>query len=218
MNGNGDPTQAPIEWSSFPDSVCVDGERILSLHLGDSIPKVEVRIMNSTEVSQTLSLPVEKSQSHIHLLTLARSGFSAPINMRKDKLIRKPVVLFELPTAARSGAKDKNEDYGEQAGSGLTPPPTPKPLKHSRTPSRAHSRTLSIAGNQSQSISVLPTSRVLLATARGVFTLLPSSLLSQVEGLLEDGRVKEAAGVLSQVHSRHAKDEELVSYRFNPKF
>jgi hypothetical protein len=44
--------------------------------------------------------------------------------------------------------------------------------------------------------------------------LLPSTLLSQVEEMLEDGRVKDAATFLAGVQGRHAKDEDLVRTLF----
>jgi len=40
--------------------------------------------------------------------------------------------------------------------------------------------------------------------------LVPSTVLSQVEGMLEDGKVRDAAAFLAGLQGRHAKDEELV--------
>lgn len=220
INGRGDPTQAPLEFSSVPSSVCIDGEMVISLHndthSSQSTPTIEVRMINSQSLHQSLSPPSSKTHGDIRLLSYARSGVSIPLNSRREKLHLKPRALFEKQIVGRNGSKSVGKaDSQEPTGSGPTPPPTPKPPRpsheHSRSQSRGNGSIDKTPG--SNQASTLPIAQVLATTAHSVYALLPSTILTQIEGLLNDGQVKEASTLLAQAQVKHAKDENLVSSR-----
>jgi hypothetical protein len=258
-----------MEWGDAPEAVCVDGERVVSLHAPnphahttnptsthgmDSSPstRVEIRKAGDSNLLQSIPLPSSKISGDVKFLTLAREGFVAPVNSRMEKLLLVPVQLSTPPVPpppssiqetvqerTTSDAKKekgrKSDDAGsagagldEPAGSGLTPPPTPK--KPSRPSSHAHahghtrsqSRNANGQGNveaasrttgaprEPRAASHFPTSRILLATKNSVMALVPSTILSQVEEMLEDGKVRDAAAFLAGLQGRHGKDEDLV--------
>jgi vacuolar protein sorting-associated protein 3 len=253
VNGRGEPTRSPIEWGNAPDAVCVDGERVVSLHTTHAVDptsaspstRLEIRKAGDSNLLQSIPLPSSKISGDVKIMTLARDGFVAPVNSRLEKLSLVPVQLSTPPPPSppptvttqegiSEGKKDKDrkpEDGGlaEPAGSGLTPPPTPK--KPSRpSSSHVHGHTHSQRRNANGKSNVegpsairttgasreagaslrFPTSRILLATNNSVMALVPSTILSQVEGMLEDGKVKDAAAFLAGLQGRHAKDEDLV--------
>jgi hypothetical protein len=241
-----------MEWGSAPDSVCVDGgggggggdggDLVVSLHTMDpSSPssRLEIRKAGESNILQNIPLPSSKISGDVRIMTLARDGFVAPVNSRQEKLLLVPVQLSnplpapteETTTSEGKQEKGKRSDDGgldEPAGSGLTPPPTPK--KPTRPSSHAHGHTRSQSRNANGQSNVegasrtagtagavplrFPTSRILLATKNSVMALLPSTLLSQVEGMLRDGKVRDAAAFLAGVQGRYAKDEELVCFHF----
>jgi vacuolar protein sorting-associated protein 3 len=219
VNGEGDPTQAPLEWGSYPTTVCVDGEMVFSLHLdansSEPTPTIEVRMINSQTLHQSFSL--EAIQGNIQLLSLARPGFATPVNARQEKLTQKDIPIFEAKRVKENGTKKTvkggDENVQNPAGSSLTPPPTPKPPRPGHQYSRSQGKgDVAIETAQgSEAPSALPTSHILLATSRAVYALLPLTLLSQIESLIDEGKVKEASALLSQSQAKHAKDENLVS-------
>jgi vacuolar protein sorting-associated protein 3 len=253
VNGRGEPTRSPMEWGDAPEAVCVDGEMVVSLHITHAVDptspapstRLEIRKAGDSNLLQSIPLPSSKISGDVKIMTLAREGFVAPVNSRLEKLLLVPAQLSTPPpppTAAKTeektseGKKDKGgkrEDGGlaEPAGSGLTPPPTPKkPSRPSSSHAYGHTRSQSRNANgQANAEGVsrasgisreagaplrFPTSRILLATTNSVMALVPSTILSQVEGMLEDGKVKDAAAFLASLQGRHARDEDLVSPLF----
>jgi vacuolar protein sorting-associated protein 3 len=221
VNGKGEPTQAPLEWSSLPTTVCVDGEMVISLHLDanslEPTSTIEVRMINSQALHQSFSLEAMKIQENIQLLSLARPGFAMPVNARREKLTQKAIPIFEAKRVKENGMNEPVEGGDGKVqtpgGISLTPPPTPKPPRpghqYSRSQGKGNGSVETAQGSEVP--SALPTSHILLSTLHAVYALLPSTLLSQIESLIDEGKVKEAATFLSQSQAKHAKDENLVS-------
>lgn len=145
-------------------------------------------------------------------LTLSRQGFFAPTNQRRQTLRQ---VLVKVPCAVESlsspiAPPPVRKDPNEPSGSGLTPPPTPLKLppmsmSQQQTPGRQ------VAPN-------FPRSRVLVVGAESVYALLPSTLISQADGLLESGRLADAIYFVAQVQKKIiakglGPDNEFVSLR-----
>ena len=228
VNGRGDPAANPMEWNTMPECVCAEGDQVLSLHLDITMADVgklgvkgptsvvEVRKSGESTIIQTLPL-LSTTGGDVRLMVLARDGFVAPANSRQEKLLLVPVALSSQKEQDTTDSRQSVEEskLGEPAGSGLTPPPTPK--KPVSPPSRGQERGNRGRHSESEPLKVaastsprFPTSRVLLATRNSVYALLPLTLLSQIEQMLEAGKVKDAATFLAQSQAKHAKDDDLV--------
>ncbi|KIM28040.1 hypothetical protein M408DRAFT_329694 [Serendipita vermifera MAFF 305830] len=228
VNGNGDPTANPMEWKTMPEHICVDEEQIVSLHLdvptstinGESDQEhnsvIEVRNPGQSAVLQSLQLPANAS-GKVRLMTLARNGFAVPVNSRQEKLLLVPFSLWNRKESNVTQSEQPEEDskFDEPIGSGLTPPPTPKkptgPPSRGKEHDRTGSRNRNTGNDVSGSLTRFPTSRVLLASRSAIYALLPSTLLSQVEEMLDGGKVKDAAALLAQAQAKHAKDDDLAA-------
>lgn len=221
ISGTGEPTRNPMELEQ-PDAICVDKELVISLHTVHSSTKdisiVQVRAIGESKTFQTIH-PPPSGEDRVRLLSLARSGFAAPVNSRQDKLLMTTIPLFESLTTRKSlprSSQDGKDGFEEPAGSGLTPPPTPTPsASNGSVRQRNHPRNRSNSRGQSvqpsSSSRALPSAHILLATSQAVHALLPSTLISQVEGLLNQGKVNDAAALLSKSYAKNAKNEALTS-------
>ncbi|KAG8831603.1 hypothetical protein FRC17_002878 [Serendipita sp. 399] len=210
VNDNGDPCQDPIAWEHPPESVAVDEDIVVSLHLVDISGKetsvVEIRKKGVQEIVQSIQLPPTADRARF--LSLSRLGFSAPATSRLEKLRMTSMLLFDSLDASK---KEETESYLPSNDSGLTPPPTPKPL--SKNSSRSHERSRSRGRHDPSSLRrghSLPTAHLLVATSQSVYALLPSNLMSQVESILDKGKVKEAAMFLAQAQAKHGKNDALA--------
>ncbi|KAG8821387.1 hypothetical protein FRC19_007855 [Serendipita sp. 401] len=208
VNENGDPCQDPINWESPPTSIAVDEDLIASLHIdGPSGEVVEIRRKGATDIIQSIALL--KSPDQARLLSFARRGFAVPVTSRLDKLRISSMSLFEPLDSSRKGG---TRDHLHEPDSGLTPPPTPKTPSNNSRHSHRRSQSGGKQGLTSSQIGrSLPTARLLVATSQSVYALLPSNLISQVEQLLDKGKVKDAAGFLSQAQAKHGKNETLAA-------
>lgn len=189
-NSAGDPTRPPIaSWVGHPESVCVDDDLLIS-----SMPDREVQVynINTQDLSQTIKFP--SSVAVPPTLSLSRSGFSVPINQRKQTL--QQLSLTAPPrNAPKSCSPVIRNDPAEPSGSGITPPPTP--IRQAISTARAHE-------GSNRQLPQFPKARVIAFGQDCVYALLPSTIISQADGLINSGKVQDAAYLVAQVQKKLA--------------
>lgn len=189
INSSGDPCRSPMTgWVGHPESVCIDEELLIS-----SMPNCQVQVynINTQELSQTIKLP--SSVAVPPNLALSRPGFSAPINQRKRTLQRLSITI--PPTSAPVPPPLALKDPTESSGSGLTPPPTP--IRSAASAPRTH-------GGANGQPPQFPKAHVIVFGPDCVYALLPSTIISQAEGLIDSGKVQDAAYLVAQVQKKLA--------------
>lgn len=137
------------------------------------------------------------------LLSSSIGGFLVPSLQRNNAI--KPVVipLLNPPPATPSKSRPTQDPTSPPSGSGLTPP---------STPAAQPGLNRSVSGRSTKSISEASFSRsgTLVSGLRGMHSLLPSTLGSQIDSLLESNRVEDAVGLLSQAREKLEKSTGLV--------
>ena len=187
VNSSGDPCRSPMTgWVGHPESVCIDEGLLIS-----SMPDCQVQVykINALEISQTIKLP--SSVTVPPNLVLSRPGFSAPINQRKQTLQRLSITI--PPTCAPNPPPLTHKDPTEPSGSGLTPPPTP--IRSAVSAPRAR------GGANGQPLQ-FPKAHVIVFGPDCVYALLPSTFISQADGLIDSGKVHDAAYLVAQVQKK----------------
>jgi hypothetical protein len=190
INSAGDPCRSPMtEWVGHPESVCIDDDLVIS-----SMPNCQVQVynINTQDLSQTIKLP--SSVAVPPTLALSRPGFSAPINQRKQTLQWLSITI--PPTSApKPPSPLTRKDPTEPSGSGLTPPPTP--IRPAASAPRTH-------GGANRQPSQFPKAHVIMFGPDCVYALLPSTIISQADGLIDSGKVQDAAYLVAQVQKKLA--------------
>lgn len=190
VNSAGDPCRPPMtKWVGHPESVCVDHDLLIS-----SMPNCQIQVynINTQDISQTIEFP--SSVAVPPTLALSRSGFSAPINQRKQTLQRLPINV--PPTNVPNPPSPvTRKDPTEPSGSGLTPPPTP--IRPVTSAPRAH-------GGANRQPPQFPKAHVIVFGPDCVYALLPSTIVSQADGLIDSGKVQDAAYLVAQVQKKLA--------------
>jgi hypothetical protein len=189
INSSGDPCRSPMtEWVGHPESVCIDEEFLIS-----SMPNCQVQVnnINTQVLSQTIKLP--SSLAVPPNLVISRPGFSAPINQRKQTLQRLSITI--PPTSAPNPPPLTRKDPTERNGSGLTPPPTP--IRSAGSAPRTR-------GGANGQPPQFPKAHVIIFGPDCVYALLPSTIISQADGLIDSGKVQDAAYLVAQVQKKLA--------------
>jgi hypothetical protein len=192
INGAGEPCRPPVtEWIGHPESVCIDEDLLIS-----SMPngRVQVYNINTQDLCQTIELP--SSVTVPPTLALSRPGFSAPINQRKQTLQRLSITVPPMRDP-KPPSPVTRKDATEPSGSGLTPPPTPI------RPASAAS-ALQTHGGANRQPSQFPKAHVVVFGPDCVYALLPSTIISQADGLIDSGKVQDAAHLVAQVQKKLA--------------
>ena len=190
INSAGDPCRPPMtEWIGHPESVCIDDDLLIS-----SMPNCQVQVynINTQELSQTIKLP--PSLTVPPTVALSRPGFSAPINQRKQTL---QMLSITIPSEGvpNPPSPPTRKDPTEPSGSGLTPPPTP--IRPVASAPRTH-------GGANQQPPQFPKAHVIMFGPDCVYALLPSTIISQADGLIDSGKVQDAAYLVAQVQKKLA--------------
>lgn len=115
-----------------------------------------------------------------------------PAGERDAKLSITRVPLLLHPPASSQPPKVEETQLEEQSGSGLTPPPTPNPIKDQTPTTYARARTILVSNDAIQS-------------------LVPATLLSQAESLLSAGRTKDVLRLLEGVRKRGGDEDQVRS-------
>ena len=188
IDSAGDPCRSPItEWIGHPESVCIDDDLLIS-----SMPNRQVQVynINTQNLSQIIKFP--SSMDAPPTLALSRPGFSAPINPRKRTLQRLPITV-PLTSVPKLPSLVTRRDSTEPSGSGLTPPPTP--IRPATSAARA-------PGGANLQPPQFPKAHVIVFGPDCVYALLPSTIISQADGLIDSGKVQDAAYLVAQVQKK----------------
>lgn len=190
VNSAGDASRPPMAgWVGHPESVCIDDDLLIS-----SMPDFQVQVHNTNtqDLTQTIKLP--SSGTVPPSLSLSRSGFSVPINQRKQTL--QPLSITTPPrNVPKTCAPVVRKDATETSSSGLTPPPTP--IRQATSTPRAQ-------GGANRQQSQFPKAHVIVFGPDCVYALLPSTIISQADGLIDSGKVQDAAYLVAQVQKKLA--------------
>lgn len=190
INSAGDPSRSPMtEWVGHPESVCIDEDLLIS-----SMPNCQVQVHNisTQDLSQTIKL--SSSATVPPNLALSRPGFSVPINQRKQTL-QKLSIAVPSTTARKPSSPLTRKGATEPSGSGLTPPPTP--IRPAASAPRTH-------GGANRQPPQFPKAHVIIFGPDCVYALLPSTIISQADGLIDSGKVQDAAYLVSRVQKKLA--------------
>ncbi|KAG8888270.1 hypothetical protein FRB99_004130, partial [Tulasnella sp. 403] len=195
MSGSGDPVRGTLEYPGQPISISdetrlgVDYPYIAALLPNNTI---EIHSMNTMAIVAVLQCPTTLQAS---FLSHSLSGYLAP-SMERNSVLRPVMVpLFRpTPTSPPSPMRRKRESVAPPAGSGLTPPSSPGPVPSS---------------SRSSTGKAIPTtrSRTLVSGPRGIHALLPSTLVSQVDSLLESARIDDAIALVEEAKATAEKPE-----------
>jgi vacuolar protein sorting-associated protein 3 len=190
INNAGDPSRPPfIKWDGHPESVCIDDDLLVS-----SMPNRQVQVYNiaSGDLSQTIKLP--SSVTVPPILALSQVGFSAPVNQRKQTLQRLSITVPPTNTP-KPPSPVARKDPDEPSSSGLTPPPTP--VRPATNAPQTH-------GGAHRPLSQFPKAHVIVFGPDCVYALLPSTIISQADGLIDSGKVQDAAYLVAQAQKKLA--------------
>lgn len=190
INSSGDPCRSPMtEWVGHPESVCIDEDLLIS-----SMPNCQVQVHNisTQDLSQTIKL--SSSATVPPNLALSRPGFSVPINQRKQTL-QKLSIAVPSTNARKPSSPLTRKGATEPSGSGLTPPPTP--IRPAASAPRTH-------GGANRQPPQFPKAHVIIFGPDCVYALLPSTIISQADGLIDSGKVQDAAYLVSRVQKKLA--------------
>ncbi len=160
-------------------SIGVDYPYIIALLPNKTI---EIHSMASPTLSIVAVIPCPTTLQS-SFLSHSVTAYLVPSLQRHNALKATYVSLLKLPTPSGDPT----------SGSGLTPPPTPaKPPSIDR----------SISGRSSRNNANLTPSGSLVAGAVGIHALLPSTLVSQIDSLMEGSRIDDAIELVSQATER----------------
>ncbi|KZV92694.1 hypothetical protein EXIGLDRAFT_718145 [Exidia glandulosa HHB12029] len=183
MTGDADPVRGTLQWQQYPESICIDFPYIIALLPNKSI---EIHSLTTMEIVHVVTPPIPAPVFLEPRLLVSSAGLSVPSSQRIEKLTPLPVPV--LPPPPPPSPKEKGEN--EPRGSGLTPPPTPRKLDDgaggadtSKAPAHARSGVLVLGPN-------------------GVQTLVPTTLITQAESLLEANRIEDAIVLAEQTRNR----------------
>ncbi|KAG8944702.1 hypothetical protein FRC04_001601 [Tulasnella sp. 424] len=197
MTGLGDPTRGTLDYPQHPLSICIDFPYVAALLPNGTI---EIHSIVTLSIVAVLSCPTTLQPC---LLSSSIGGFLVPSLQRNNAI--KPVVipLLNPPPATPSKSRPTQDPTSPPSGSGLTPP---------STPAAQPGLNRSVSGRSTKSISEASFSRsgTLVSGLRGMHSLLPSTLGSQIDSLLESNRVEDAVGLLSQAREKLEKSTGLV--------
>lgn len=234
INGRGDPSRAPLEWSNMPLGVCVhhikEGDEtvsyVVSLHVdqfGTGEAKLEIRRPDVPSFLQVIPLTSSDLEGGVRLISLSREGFSTPVQDSERVLQRISFPLFELPVNDDGQSPTERRRRGTNGNNGegvVTPPPTPKTPstphrhQHSRSQSQNSMMNQASAGDRSsdQFLSSI-SANIILATSSSLYTLLPPSFSARVEKLLSEGKVTAAEKLVRGFKPGPTKkgEEDMVS-------
>ncbi|KAH7098333.1 hypothetical protein BKA62DRAFT_713277 [Auriculariales sp. MPI-PUGE-AT-0066] len=180
FSGDGNPVRGTLQWQQYPDFICVDSPYVAALMPNRSI---EVHSLETLAVVQVIP-PTEGASVFLEpRIIFGSPHFLAPSSQRIEKL-----GIVSLPIIPRNEAATKDDSKAAKT-SGLTPPPTPsKPgsTEASNIPrSPMHTR-----------------SSVLALGSNGLQTLVPTTLISQAESLLENNRLEDLQIMVGQARKR----------------
>lgn len=120
------------------------------------------------------------------------TGYLVPAGERDAKLsiIRVPLPLH-APTNEIEKPRVEHSALEGEPGSGLTPPPTPTPPAKDRAP------------------TTYARARIVLTAKNSVQSLLPATLLSQAESLLNANRVTDVLRLLEGIKKKGGDDDQV---------
>lgn len=171
-------------WDGHPESVCIDDDLVVSLSTDKT---VRVHNLNTEALAQTIPLP--HSMLEPSTLAISRPGFFAPVNQRRQTLHRKSITIPSSSAPLAHPPAPISKDPSEPTGSGLTPPPTPMTAKPPSTVTK-------------QAPANFPRSQILIIGMESIYALLPSTLISQADGLLDSGRLEDTKSLISQAQRK----------------
>ncbi|KAG8917630.1 hypothetical protein FRC01_002324, partial [Tulasnella sp. 417] len=197
MTGNGDPTRGTLDYPQHPLSICIDYPYVAALLPNGTI---EIHSIVTLSIVAVLSCPTTLQP---YLLSSSVGGYLVPSLQRNNAIKPTVIPLLNPPPTTPTKSRPAKDPTSPPGGSGLTPPSTP-------TPQPGLNR--SVSGRSTKSISEASYARsgTLVAGLRGMHSLLPSTLASQIDSLLESNRVDDAVGLLSQAREKLEKSTGVV--------
>ncbi|KAG9013429.1 hypothetical protein FRB90_006050 [Tulasnella sp. 427] len=197
MTGNGDPTRGTLDYPQHPLSICIDYPYVAALLPNGT---VEIHSIVTLSIVAVLSCPTTLQPC---LLSSSNGGYLVPSLQRNSAIKPAVIPLLNPPPSTPTKSRSRDNPTSPPSGSGLTPPSTPVPQP---------SLKRSVSGRSTKSISEASYSRsgTLVAGLRGMHSLLPSTLGSQIDSLLESNRMQDAVDLLSQVREKLEKSTGVV--------
>ncbi|KAG9050608.1 hypothetical protein FS837_004133 [Tulasnella sp. UAMH 9824] len=192
MTGAGDPTRGTLDYPQHPLSICIDYPYVAALLPNGTI---EIHSIVTLSIVAVLSCPTTLQPC---LLSSSVGGYLVPSLQRNNAIKPTVVPLLNPPPATPNKTRPARDPTSPPGGSGLTPPSTPTPQPN---------LSRSVSGRSTKSISEASYTRsgTLVAGLRGMHSLLPSTLGSQIDSLLESNRVDDAVSLLNQVREKLEK-------------
>ncbi|KIO24147.1 hypothetical protein M407DRAFT_15469 [Tulasnella calospora MUT 4182] len=185
MTGGGDPTRGTLDYPQHPLSICIDYPYVVALLPNGTI---EIHSIVTLSIVAILSCPTTLQPC---LLSSSAGGYLVPSLQRNNAIKPTVIPLLNPPPATPTKSRPAQDPTSPPGGSGLTPPSTPTPqpgLNRSSISEASYTR-----------------SGTLVAGLRGMQSLLPSTLGSQIDSLLESNRVEDAVGLLNQAREKLEK-------------
>ncbi|KAG8960758.1 hypothetical protein FRC00_014207 [Tulasnella sp. 408] len=192
MTGTGDPTRGTLEYPQHPLSMCIDYPYVAALLPNGTI---EIHSIVTFSIVAVLSCPTTLQPC---LLSSSVGGYLVPSLQRNNAIKPTVIPLLNPPPATPTKTRPAQDPTSPPGGSGLTPPSTP-------TPQPGLNRSVSGRSTKSISDASYTRSGTLVAGLRGMHSLLPSTLGSQIDSLLESNRVDDAVSLLNQVREKLEK-------------
>ncbi|KAF9519333.1 hypothetical protein BS47DRAFT_1288489 [Hydnum rufescens UP504] len=189
INGNTEPTRQPISWPAHPLSTCVEFPHVIAL-----LPDRSIQIHSAETQTLAYIIPAQPTlQPSLQpvFLTFNPGSFLIP-SLLRNGVLRK--AKFHILRHAES--IDEN-----------APPSTPTKRTHKHLES-----DYSIKDNSP--ISFLET-KILVAGTEGLQALVPSTLLSRAETLLQESRIDEVEKLASS--QPHAAVDGAIDFLTSPQ-
>ncbi|KAG9037771.1 hypothetical protein FRB95_004057 [Tulasnella sp. JGI-2019a] len=201
MSGTGDPVRGTLEYPQHPISICVDYPYIAALLPNDTI---EIHSLATLTIVAVLPCPFS-----LHTSQLSRNvaGYLIPSARGNQALQSVPVPLLPSTLTARPTSSHENSQLAVPGADN----------KHS-IQQPVLSRSASAMSNRSSTTAAsFARSKTLVFGPHAVQALLPSTLVSQIESLLDAARLDDAMELAAQsalpgTDSNHA-ELELINQR-----
>ncbi|KAF8609093.1 hypothetical protein BDV93DRAFT_464075 [Ceratobasidium sp. AG-I] len=194
LTAGGDPDGILIEMPSFPIDIAIDPPYFIALLPNNTI-EIHNYTLNPPAIVQIISRPDGFSP---HTLVMSGgTGYLVPAGERDTKLsiTRVPLPLHAPADEVQKPSVEDSTIEGEP-GSGLTPPPTPTPPAKDRAP------------------TTYARARIVLTAKNTVQSLLPATLLSQAESLLNASRLTDVLRLLDGVKKKGGDDDQDIQVRY----
>lgn len=199
LNGQGDPVRGTITWTSHPLSITVESNWIIAL-LSDQTISIH-SLSDLDGPAQVISLPpgtnatsLSYSPYGVRVSDVFSGEKLKPSKMRflSGKIaptVESPATVEEHGKRQGDSIKEKEDD--PPAGSGLTPPSSPKPtLEHTADKSPAF---------------ITAMCETFLVTPSSILSLIPTPDIMLLENLCEEHQLSEAASLVSDIRRRYRK-------------